>query len=711
VVKSDMIRIDLESSGAPADCSAWVSRLVIAVDLYPLVAGVSGGIVAWVGGVLSELAKLYPMDQLVLFHRPGRPPLHFGGANVRFAPLHGDQQTFYDKMSHHCKNADVRAVIRTYPQELHPNLPFAQQVFLIPDMQHEYYPDFFSREELAARRRAFAFALSRGGAIGTMTEFSRATVVENPWTQCGDVFLMPAALPKQLRSQEKRASLPEQVRIFDRFFYMPANLWGHKNHRRLFEAFRLSLPNLPPKTGLVLTGNPSGYDEIVKGYEKLPILHLGFIPSEQVAALYCEAAALVYFSLFEGFGMPLLEAFHYGTAVLCSNSSSLPEVGGESVLACNPTDVNEMAELMRRIVNEPGLRERVVAKARGRLRTYDWTTPAHNLRSALDRVAKQNPSPEAPLPLISIIMPTRNHAQFIRASIDSVLGQNYRNVELIVMDGASTDDTVEILRSYEGRISWLSKEDGGQADAINRGMAQAKGSILGYLNSDDVLVPGALKTVAAYFDAHPECDMVYGRADYIDKDGNVIGAYATAEYNFERLMRDCCVCQPAAFWRRRIFQRVGDFNAELQTAMDYEYWLRIANAGGIIHHVPERLAQSRLHEDTKTLGMRGKIFQEVFKICEEQGGYVSYNYYRGFWAYRLYETWSGGKVLHRMVPKLYVLPALFQFCVRDRRHTAPERARFLAQMALKTIDRKSPLMGRWTRKVGRSSLSLWRTFS
>src|SRR6185295_6345347 len=119
-----MSRMNLEVSGAPAVCSARANRLVIAVDLYPLVAGVSGGIVPWVRGVLRELARLYPMDQLMLFHRPGRPPLQFGGPNVRFVPLDEDQQIFYDKMSRYCKNAEVRAVIRAYPQELHPDLPF-----------------------------------------------------------------------------------------------------------------------------------------------------------------------------------------------------------------------------------------------------------------------------------------------------------------------------------------------------------------------------------------------------------------------------------------------------------------------------------------------------------------------------------------------------------------------------------------------------------
>src|SRR5262245_38390119 len=297
MVGSDMRQMSMEPFDARPDCNRTVDRLTIAVDLYPLVAGVSGGIVPWVRGVLRELARLHPMDHLLLFHRSGTPPLKFRGKNVRFVPLYEeDQRIFYSKMTNYCKNAQVQVIIRTYPQELHPSLPFEQQVFLIPDLQHEYFPDFFAHDELVVRRRAFAYALSRGGAVGTMSEYSRSTVMANPWTLCRDVFLMPAALPEECRDEGKHASLPEQVRMFDRFFYMPANMWLHKNHRRLFEAFRLSLPGLPPKTGLVLTGNPNGYAEVVRGYNKLPIIHLGFVPPEQVTALFREAAALVFFS-------------------------------------------------------------------------------------------------------------------------------------------------------------------------------------------------------------------------------------------------------------------------------------------------------------------------------------------------------------------------------------------------------------------------------
>jgi len=690
---------------------AAVAQMVIAVDLYPLLAGVSGGIVPWVKGVLREMVRLYPHDRVVMFHRPGVSPIQIDGDNVEWVALHDHPVLFYQDMTRHCESISADAILRTYPQDLNPNLPFRKQVFVIPDIQHEYFPNFFPKAVLASRRRAFAYALSCGGAIATMTGHSRETMVNDAWTVTDDVFLMPAALPEELLETPTDADLPEEAKAFDQFFYMPANIWPHKNHRRLFEAFKLALPNLPANTGLVLSGSPEGVSETLQGFEDLPIIHLGFVPHIQVAALFSRATALVYFSLFEGFGMPLLEAFHHGTPVLCSNTTSLPEVGGDAVLACDPTDVAAMAHLMQRITTEKGLRESLSEKAKLRVLAYDWARPAHALRSALERVSHNPVEFEQRQPLVSIVMPTRNHGHFIRESIDSVLDQNYGKIELLVMDGASTDNTVEILKSYGDRIRWISERDKGQADAINKGTALLNGQVLAYLNSDDILLPGAVETAVRYFNEHPECDMVYGNADYIDAQGAVIGAYATAEYTFERLMHDCCVCQPAAFWQRRIVDRIGPFDASLQTAMDYDYWLRMATSGGIIHHTIDKLAQSRLHEDAKTLAMRGKIFQEVFEICERHGGYVSLSYFFGLWSYRFYESWKGGRHLQRIAPNAYRFPALLHFTGqasrigRDRSKTA-----FVGRAMFQVVDRRSPAIGRVIRKTWLKSSAVRRWF-
>lgn len=725
-VQADMQQLGVDAAGNPVARASPVSEndfsrgsaeimikrpLVIAVDLYPLIAGVSGGIVSWVHGVLREMARLYPNDRIVLFHRSGPSPLEIVAPNVEYISLNDHPVVYYAEMTQHCKSMRADAVIRTYPQEQHPDFPLRRQVFVIPDIQHEYFPDFFPTAVLAARRRAFAAALSRGGAIATMTDHSRETMVSNGWTMTDDVFLMPAALPEELQETPAPSDLPSEAAAFDRFFYMPANLWPHKNHRRLFEAFKLALPNLPPKTGLILTGSPEGLQESVKGFEDLPIVHLGFLPHRQVAALFANATALVYFSLFEGFGMPLLEAFHHGTPVLCSNTTSLPEVGGDAVLACDPTEVPAMANLMQRITTESGLRESLSDNAKLRVAAYDWANPAHALRAALLRVSKNPVEYKARRPLVSIVMPTRNHGHFIRESIDSVLSQSYDNVELLVMDGASTDDTVEILKSYGDRIRWISEPDKGQTDAINKGMEQLSGEILAYLNSDDILLPGALETAVAYFNDHPECDMVYGNADYIDVDGAITGVYNTANYSFERLMHDCCVCQPAAFWRRRIAQRIGPFDTSMQTAMDYEYWLRMATSGAIIYHIDDKLAQSRLHEDAKTLAMRGVIYREVFAICEKHGGYVSLSYFNGLWAYRLYETWSGGPKLRRIFPQSHRIPAIFGFLaqVRDIRRDK-RRSQYVARTVFHVVDRRMPWAGSLIRRTWLRSSALRQRF-
>ncbi|WP_441229153.1 glycosyltransferase [Tardiphaga sp. 215_C5_N2_1] len=716
--QKDMQQLDVDSAGNPLRTSGqcvgklpWKKRdrinsknLDIAVDLFPLVAGVSGGIVPWVQGVLREMARLYPEDRLVMFHRPGTSALLIEEPNVAFVALDEHPTTFYAKMTRHCRSMGIDAIIRTYPQEQHPALPVNRQIFVIPDMQHEFFPEFFSKPVLAARRRAFGYALSCGAAIATMTSHARKTMVSNGWLMTDDVFLMPAALPEELRDTPPQTDLPAAAASFDCFFYMPANLWAHKNHRRLFEAFKLALPKLPPGTGLVLSGSPEDLDKALKGFESLPIVHLGFVPHRQVAALFRHATALVYFSLFEGFGMPLLEAFHHGTPVLCSNTTALPEVGGDAVLSCDPTDVPAMANLLVRITMEEGLRQSLSEKAKLRVETYNWSSPAHELRAALARVSASRPNRPKKEPLVSIVMPTRNQGRFIRASIDSVLSQDYANIELLVMDGASTDNTVEILKSYGDRIRWISERDKGQTDAINRGMGLLSGEVLAYLNSDDILLPDTIKKVVGYFNDHPECDLVYGDADYIDVDGKITGPYATADYSLDRLMSDCCICQPAAFWRRRIAERVGPFDASLQTAMDYEYWLRIATSGGVIYHTIDKLAQSRLHEDAKTLAMRGKIFEEIFEICRKHGGYVSLNYFLGRWSYRLYESWWGGSRLRAIAPHTYKLPATVLFTSQLFRIGSNRRqAMELLRTAFDTIDRRSPYLGRLIRKARASS--------
>jgi glycosyltransferase involved in cell wall biosynthesis len=237
-------------------------------------------------------------------------------------------------------------------------------------------------------------------------------------------------------------------------------------------------------------------------------------------------------------------------------------------------------------------------------------------------------------PLVSIITPSFQQAPFIERTLESVWRQNEGHlagrVEHIVMDGGSTDGTVEILERWKDRLTFSTGPDGGQSAAINAGMARARGEILAYLNSDDVYYDGALASALEAFESDPSADVVYGDADHIDSDGGVIGTYPTEEWSIERLELTCFLCQPAVFFRRRVLERFGPFDSTLHYCMDYEYWLRLGLGGARFVRIPATLAGSRLHHATKTAGSPVEVHTEINGMLRERLGTIPDNW---FWNY------------------------------------------------------------------------------
>jgi glycosyltransferase involved in cell wall biosynthesis len=225
---------------------------------------------------------------------------------------------------------------------------------------------------------------------------------------------------------------------------------------------------------------------------------------------------------------------------------------------------------------------------------------------------------------VSIVTPSYNQGQFIERTLSSVASQATQGIEIehVVFDGGSSDNTVETLKSFKPLVRWVSKKDKGQTDAVNQGIRATDGEIIGWLNSDDIYYPGAIERVVAYFNAHPEVDVVYGMADHINLEDHAFEAYPTEPWNFERLKDTCFICQPALFMRRQVVERNGLLDESLHYCMDYEYWLRLGMKGMRFAYLEEKLAGSRMYADNKTLGARVKVHKEINDMLKRLLGKV-----------------------------------------------------------------------------------------
>ena len=209
---------------------------------------------------------------------------------------------------------------------------------------------------------------------------------------------------------------------------------------------------------------------------------------------------------------------------------------------------------------------------------------------------------------ITIVTPSYNQAAFLEQTIDSVLSQGYSNVEYIIIDGGSTDGSVEIIRRYEKHLAyWVSEPDRGQTHAINKGMQRATGEIRAYLNSDDYYLPATFAAVADYLHSRPDVDLVHGRCRVVDVQGKTIGQRFGSITRYDEILdlwdvwwNQMNFVQPEVFWTRRIAMNVGPFREDLFLVMDYEYWLRILRVGGKVGTLDSELACFRMQPNQKS---------------------------------------------------------------------------------------------------------------
>jgi glycosyltransferase involved in cell wall biosynthesis len=227
---------------------------------------------------------------------------------------------------------------------------------------------------------------------------------------------------------------------------------------------------------------------------------------------------------------------------------------------------------------------------------------------------------DADLPEISIVTPSFNQGRYVEWTMRSVLLQRYPRLEYIVMDGGSTDDTLQRVERYRDRLAHFeSGPDGGQSAAIAAGFARSRGEIMAYLNSDDVLLPGTLNYVVDYFRRHPEVDFIYSHRCFIDEANRVTGYWILPPHSDFMMRRWDLIPQETCFWRRGLYEKAGGMDPSFRFAMDYDLFVRFM-AHGRLRRVPRVLGAFRVHREAKTTTQLLTIGQEeVSRVYRKYG--------------------------------------------------------------------------------------------
>lgn len=225
-----------------------------------------------------------------------------------------------------------------------------------------------------------------------------------------------------------------------------------------------------------------------------------------------------------------------------------------------------------------------------------------------------------PVPRISVVTPCYNQVQFIERTMQSVINQKYPNLEYIVIDGGSTDGSLDVIRKYRSYLNYfVSEPDRGQADAINKGFRMATGKIFAWLNSDDLYAPGALECVARYFTANPSTGVVVGDCDTIDINDDVIGTTRSVSVGLRTILYTRgAIAQPAAFFTHEAFQQTGELNIELFYTLDFEFFLRMRASGVRFGIIRRPLAQFRLHPASKTVSEGKTKITSAYRKVQKQ---------------------------------------------------------------------------------------------
>jgi len=255
---------------------------------------------------------------------------------------------------------------------------------------------------------------------------------------------------------------------------------------------------------------------------------------------------------------------------------------------------------------------------------------------------------------VSVVVPNFDGARFLPRTLASLESQTYTDIEVIVVDGASTDDSVKLIENWADRLPmhWISEPDSGQAEAINKGFRMATGDVMGWINSDDLLTPRSIELATNRFSTDPELDFVWGFCLVVDADERPLtiqNPYVREDLAQLRRHRNY-VSQPGSWYSRRAVERCGPLSEELHFLFDYDFFLRVAAEGGRAEFVPEIMAWFRIHEASKSGSQEREFLREEPKVYRSNDGPWLSPFWIDYLRYRLWE-----KPIYRLKEPLRVL--------------------------------------------------------
>ena len=434
--------------------------------------------------------------------------------------------------------------------------------------------------------------------------------------------------PLDRQSIRTELSIPPDARVV--LFCADSTATKRKGFSYLLEALKLLLNTGRGKNlTMAIVGNYNSKDQVDFDYPMLSFGHIG--DEDQLALLYNAADVFVLPSLEDNLPNTVVEALACGTPVAAFDVGGVPDMVEHGITGylAPAKNVAGLADAIEWCVNyaPAEIRHSCRAKAEG---AFALEAQANQYKKLYDTLSSKKESPKTGVltkktaPKISIVTPSYNQAEYLEECIDSILSQNYPNLEYIIMDGGSTDGSVEIIRKYEKHLTyWQSQPDGGQYQAINAGFKHSTGDIMCWLNSDDKLHPGALHQVALAFRAMPQTEWITGRPTAWDGQGRLITVFDhVPSWSLERLLYhgkdDYYIQQESTFWRRSLWDKAGGvLDTNWQLAADFELWCRFFHYSELTG-VDALFGGFRYHSGQKTDTMMDRYEQEVLQIIDRE---------------------------------------------------------------------------------------------